>query len=146
MQDYFSLEDLHLPPIGSNYRVAAPLEVSDYQTGPRYENKPFKLPEVENTKQSAIHVPKTFTTRKGALLLYAEDFFPPGSPKPRKKRHRIKKQTPVKLKTMGDLRNFILDYKKNGVCKCCAFATEQAMGFVGSRSLNRVYILPFLVL
>lgn len=104
-----------MPPIGSNYRAPSTMEVSEYQTGPRYENKPFKLPKVENTKQHAIHVPKTYTTRKGALLLYAEDFFLPGSPKPRKKRRKIKKQTSLKLRTMNDLRNYILDYK-NGVC------------------------------
>ena len=107
-----------MPPIGSNYRIPPPIEVSDYQTGPRYENKPFKLPKVDNTKHSFINVPKTYTTRKGALLLYAEDFFLPGSPKPRKKRHRIKKQSSLKLKTISDLRNSILDYK-NGVCMGC---------------------------
>ena len=109
------MDDLHLPPIGSNYRIPPQIEVSDYQAGPRYENKLFRLPKVDNTKQSFINVPKTYTTRKGALLLYAEDFFLPGSPKPRKKRHRIKKQSSLKLKTISDLRNSILDYK-NGVC------------------------------
>lgn len=104
-----------MPPIGSNYRAPASVDVSDYHTGPRYENKPFTLPKVETTKQNPIHVPKTFTTRKGALLLYAEDFFLPGSPKPRKRRRKIKKQTSLKLRTMNDLRNYILDYK-NGVC------------------------------
>ena len=114
------MDDLHLPPIGSNYRIPPQIEVSDYQAGPRYENKLFRLPKVDNTKQSFINVPKTYTTRKGALLLYAEDFFLPGSPKPRKKRHRIKKQSSLKLKTISDLRNSILDYK-NGVCMvvCC---------------------------
>lgn len=115
LQDYFSLEDFHLPPIGSSYQPQAERDVFDLQPGPRYENKPFKLPKVDNTKQSHINVPKTYTTRKGALLLYAEDFFLPGSPKPKKRRRKPRKQPSVKIKTIGDLRNYILDYR-NGVC------------------------------
>ena len=70
---------------------------------------------MDNIKQNLISVPKTYTTRKGALLLYAEDFFLPGSPKPKKRRCKLRKQPSVKLKTIGDLRNYILDYS-NGVC------------------------------
>ena len=109
------MDDLRLPPIGSNYRGPAPVEVSDYYSGPRYENKPFTLPKLEKSRQHIVHVPKTYTTRKGALLLYAEDFFLPGSSKPRKKLHRIKKPNALKLRTMNDLRKYILEYK-NGVC------------------------------
>ena len=104
-----------MPPIGSNYQPLAQRDVADYQTGPRYENKAFKLPKVDDTKQSLVSVPKTYSTRKGALLLYAEDFFLPGSPKPKKRRRKLRKQPSVKLKTIGDLRNYILDYR-NGVC------------------------------
>lgn len=69
---------------------------------------------MDNTKQSRINVPKTYTTRKGALLLYAEDFFLPGSSKPKKRRRKTRKQPSVKINTLGDLRNYILDYR-NGV-------------------------------
>lgn len=115
LKEYFSLEDLHLPPIGSNYQALAQRDIGEYYSGPRYENKPFTLPKVEDTKYNLRNVPKTYTTRKGALLLYAEDFFIPGSPKPRKRRRKFKKQPTMKLKTIGDLRNYILDYR-NGVC------------------------------
>ncbi|XP_078355718.1 uncharacterized protein KIAA2012-like, partial [Oculina patagonica] len=110
-KDYFTLEDFRLPPIESNYQPLAQRDVSDYQTGPRYENKAFKLPKVDGTKQGPVNVPKTYSTRKGALLLYAEDFFLPGSPKPKKRRRKMRKQPSIKLKTMGDLRNYILDYR-----------------------------------
>lgn len=120
-KEYFSLEDLHLPPIRSNYQALAQKDIGEYDSGPRYENKPFKLPKVEDTKHSIRNVPKTYTTRKGALLLYAEDFFLPGSPKPRKRRRKYKKQQTMKLKTIGDLRNYILDYR-NGVCHFFLFS------------------------
>ena len=115
LQDYFTLDDLRLPPIRSSYVASVPVEVSNFLSGPRYENKPFALPKVDKGQQHVRQVPKTYTTRKGALLLYAEDFCLPGSPKPRKKRHKVKKPTALKLRTMNDLRNHILDYK-NGVC------------------------------
>ena len=120
-KEYFSLEDLHLPPIRSNYQALAQKDIGEYDSGPRYENKPFKLPKVEDTKHSIRNVPKTYTTRKGALLLYAEDFFLPGSPKPRKRKRKYKKQQTMKLKTIGDLRNYILDYR-NGVCHFFLFS------------------------
>ena len=115
LQDYFTLDDLRLPPIKSSYLAPVPVEVSNFLSGPRYENKPFALPKVDKGQQHVRQVPKTYTTRKGALLLYAEDLFLPGSPKPRKKRRKVKKPTALKLRTMNDLRNHILDYK-NGVC------------------------------
>ncbi|XP_068752085.1 uncharacterized protein KIAA2012-like [Montipora capricornis] len=128
-KDYFTLDDLRLPPIGTSYRAPATVEVSDYCSGPRYENKPFTLPKVEKNRQHAIHVPKTYTTRKGALLLYAEDYCLPGSPKPRKKRRKIKRPTALNLRTMNDLRNYILDYKNGGDPLFLALLEKRLSGY-----------------
>ena len=106
------MDELYLPPIENKYRK--PDDSEDYVSS--YKNKVFELPKVE-TKISypAARVPKTYTTRKGALLLYAEDYFIPGSSKPRKRKRKPRRQTAVTFNTLGDLRDSILSYKKNGV-------------------------------
>lgn len=115
-QDFFSLEDLHLPPIESAPRKPADRSHTKgllEEQGPLYENKPFKLPTVLRTPN--IPVSKTYSTKRGALLLYSERYVLPGSPKLRKRRRKYKKQQQVKLKTIGDLRDLVLGYHKNGV-------------------------------
>lgn len=80
-----------------------------------FDTKQFQLPKIKTKEPGSHSMPKTYTTRKGALLLYAEDYFLPGSPKAKKRRRKIKRQSSVKLKTLTDLRDFILNYKRNGV-------------------------------
>ena len=110
------MDEFYLPSIETKYQRTG--ERKDYAPI-FYQNKPFKLPKVEgNTLYPLAPVPKTYTTRKGALLLYAEDYFIPGSPKmSRRKKKKPKRQSAVIFKTLGDLRNSILNYKKNGVSK-----------------------------
>lgn len=114
LQELFSLDELRLPPIPTNYDDTADLSRVNYKK--TFNTKPFKLPSVAPPPKN---VPKTYTTRKGALLLYAENYFLPGSPKAKKRRRKLKQQqSALKLKTLTDLRDFILDYKRNGVSMC----------------------------
>ena len=111
------MADFNLPSIEKKYRK--PNDAKDYMPI-LYQNKPFKLPKVEDSTLNPLaYVPKTYTTRKGALLLYAEDYFIPISPKkPRKRKRKQKAQSAVIFNTLGDLRNSVLNYKKNGVSIC----------------------------
>ena len=70
----------------------------------------LKLPEVP---KNSLHIPKTYSTKRGALLLYSERSFVPGSRR-LKKRPRFKRQKEKKIETMKDLIEVIMDYKKNG--------------------------------
>ncbi|XP_032234531.2 titin homolog [Nematostella vectensis] len=115
-REFFSLSDLQLPPIGPNYKRPSDPDLY-YGQGTLREKSTFRLPDVNQTKQIPCPrpMPKTYTTRKGALLLYAEGYFLPGSPKPKRRlRRKIKKTPSAKLKTLTDLRDFILNYKRNG--------------------------------
>ena len=70
----------------------------------------LKLPEVP---KNSLHIPKTYSTKRGALLLYSERSFVPGSRR-LKKRPRFKRQKEKNIETMKDLIEVIMDYKKNG--------------------------------
>ncbi|CAB3984771.1 Hypothetical predicted protein, partial [Paramuricea clavata] len=70
----------------------------------------FKLPEVP---KNSLHIPKTYSTKRGALLLYSEGCSVPGSRR-LKKRPRFKRQKEERLQTLKDLMELIMDYKKNG--------------------------------
>jgi hypothetical protein len=74
----------------------------------------LKLPEVP---KNSLHIPKTYSTKRGALLLYSERSFVPGSRR-LKKRPRFKRQKETRLETMKDLMQVIMDYKRNGVDEC----------------------------
>lgn len=108
------MDDFYLPSIEKKYKK--PDDAKNYAPI-LYQNKPFTLPKVEDpTSNPVSYVPKTYTTRKGALLLYAEDYFIPISPKKiRKKKRKQKAQSAVIFNTLGDLRDSVLNYKKNGV-------------------------------
>lgn len=108
LQEIFSLDELRLPPIPNKHDKKGKETNVMYKT--TLDTKPLKLPVVHG---QPLH--KTFTTRKGALLLYSENYFLPGSPKGKKRRRKLKKQSAGKLKTLTDLRDFILNYKRNGV-------------------------------
>lgn len=108
LKELFSLDELRLPPIVNNYDATKQSKVNYRKT---FDTRKFKLPVVTEPK----NMPKTYTTRKGALLLYAENYFLPGSPKAKKRRRKLKQQSAMKLKTLIDLRDFILEYKRNGV-------------------------------
>jgi hypothetical protein len=77
----------------------------------------FKLPEVP---KNSLHIPKTYSTKRGALLLYSEGCSVPGSRR-LKKRPRFKRQKEERLQTLKDLMELIMDYKKNGVIRLVCF-------------------------
>ena len=77
----------------------------------------FKLPEVP---KNSLHIPKTYSTKRGALLLYSEGCSVPGSRR-LKKRPRFKRQKEERLQTLKDLMELIMDYKKNGVIRLVYF-------------------------
>ncbi len=100
LQDYFNLAG---PP--SNKMYLPPLKPKI-----AFEDTPRSNPSTTRTEQE-ISLPKTFTTRKGALLLFSEDFaaklYAEGK---RRQRFSSSAGDLSQLRTMGDLTQSILSY------------------------------------
>lgn len=100
-----------LPPIEKHQTLKLYEKFIDPNGKYQKEENQLKLPEVA---KNSLYVPKTYTTKRGALLLYSESCFLPGSRR-MKKRPKMRRRKEDRLKTLKDLITLIMEYKKNGV-------------------------------
>ena len=103
-----------------NYDVLPPIRRNPYHFyGQLVDDGLYHIPEEElklpEVPKDSLYIPKTYTTKSGALLLYSEGCFVPGSRKLKKRPRRFKRQKEKRLQTLKDLMELIMDYKKNGV-------------------------------
>lgn len=101
---------------GKSQKVEVLLEPEDYFN---IQRKGYYLPPIhhqawtnEELSPRTVHAHKTYTTRKGALLLYAEDLALsyPSEHRPKAKRKSLEAEDSKYFNTMKDLRSAILSY------------------------------------